>query len=248
MYSSVSSVPSRRTEPGSQEPFNDRLTAEHPVYSFGWEMMRGRPLQLVFVLVVLLIFSIARKSAASERPKNGINRPARLKSVELEGKYIIQVPDYFILRRMDGAATAVPMYSFDAPKPHYTTIRVSVLPRAGIIPIDQKTGRFQLPFECDGGLPPLTDYFEISGKRDVYYGWSVVDNAYECSMNSPCPLPWPPKSKSRYTTQYAFAVLDENSCLEFTGMHSGPSKKVTGFEGDGKLLRDIIVPSLRSLH
>jgi hypothetical protein len=41
---------------------------------------------------------------------------------------------------------------------------------------------------------------------------------------------------------------DENSCVEFTGMHDGPSKKVTGFEGDGKLLRDIIVPSLQSFH
>ncbi len=207
--------------------------------------MRG-PLQLPFVLLVLLICSVAQKSAPLEPPKNGVHRPAKLKSVELEGKYTIQVPNYFTLKRMDRPATAVPMYFFNAPKPHYTTIQVFVLPRVGIIPIDKETGRFQLPFECDGGLPPLTDYFEISGNRDVYYGWSVVDNAYECSMNTPCPLPWPPKS--RYTTQYAFAVLDENSCLEFTGIHSGPSKRVTGFEGDGRLLRDIIVPSLSSLH
>ncbi len=226
-----------------QLPHN--LPADRPVYSFRRGIMRG-PLQLLFVLLVLLVCSVAQKSAAPVLPKNGVHRPPKLKPVELEGKYTIQVPDYFALKRVDGAATAVPMYSFYAPTPHHTTIQVSVLPRAGIIPIDKKTGRFQLPFECDGGLPPLTDYFEISGNRDVYYGWSVFDNAYECSMNSPCPLPWPPKS--RYTTQYAFAVLDENSCLEFTGRHSGPSKKVTGFEGDGKLLRDIIVPSLRSVH
>jgi hypothetical protein len=93
-----------------------------------------------------------------------------LKSVELEGKYTIQVPDYFTVERVDRAATAVPMYFFNAPKPQYTTIQVFVLPRAGIIPIDKETGRFQLPFECDGGLPPLTAYFEISGNRDVYYG------------------------------------------------------------------------------
>jgi hypothetical protein len=30
--------------------------------------------------------------------------------------------------------------------------------------------------------------------------------------------------------------------------YDGPSKEVTGFEGNGKLLRYIIVPSLRSLH
>jgi hypothetical protein len=202
------------------------------------------------ILVLILILSVCCVSASQSSAPPTSNPPKesdyKLKSVELDGKYTIQVPNYFTVGRVDRAATAVPMYFFDAPKPHYTTIQVSVLPRAGIIAIDKKTGRFQLPFGCDGGLPPLTDYFEISGNRDVYYGWSVVDNAYECTMNSPCPLHWPPKS--RYTTEYAFAVLDENSCLEFTGMHSGPSKKVTGFEGDGKLLRDIIVPSLRSLH
>jgi hypothetical protein len=171
------------------------------------------------ILVLILILSVCCVSVSQSFAPPASNPPKesdyKLKSVELDGKYTIQVPNYFTVGRVDAAATAVPMYSFDAPKPHYTTIRVSVLPRAGIIPIDKKTGRFQLPFECDGGLPPLTDYFEISGNRDVYYGRSVVDNAYECTMNSPCPLPRPPKS--RYTTEYAFAVLDENSCLEFTG-------------------------------
>jgi hypothetical protein len=200
--------------------------------------------------VLILIWSVCCVSA-SQSSAPPASRPLKepgykLKSVELDGKYTIQVPSYFTMGQVDRAATAVPMYFFNAPKPHYTTIQVLVLPRVGVIPIDKATGRFQLPFECDGGLPPLTGCFEISGNRDVYYGWSVIDNAYECSMNSPCPLPWPPKS--RYTTQYAFAVLDEHSCLEFTGMHSGPSKRVTGFEGDGKLLRDIIVPSLQSLH
>jgi hypothetical protein len=82
----------------------------------------------------------------------------------------------------------------------------------------------------------------------VYYGWSVVDNAYECTMNSKCPLSWPPES--RYTTQYAFAVFDKlnDSIVEFTGSHDGPSKEVTGFEGDGKSLRDTIVPSLTSIR
>jgi hypothetical protein len=200
--------------------------------------------------VLILILSVCSVSA-SQSSTPPASKPLResgfkLKSVELDGKYTVQVPSYFVMGQVDRAATAVPMYFFNAPKPHYTTIQVLVLPRGGIIPIDKATGRFQLPFECDGGLPPLTDYFEISGSREVYYGWSVIDNAYECTMNSPCPRPVSPKS--RYTTQYAFAVLDENSCVEFTGRHDGPSKKVTGFEGDGKFLRDIIVPSLQSLH
>jgi len=171
------------------------------------------------ILVLILILSVSCVSASQSFAPPASNPPKesdyKLKSVELDGKYTIQLPNYFTVGRVDTTATAVPMYSFDARKPHYTTIRVSVLPRAGIIPIDKKTGRFQLPFECDGGLPPLTDYFEISGNRDVYYGWSVVDNAYECTMNSPCPLPWPPKS--RYTTEYAFAVFDKEarSIIEF---------------------------------
>ena len=97
---------------------------------------------------------------------------------------------------------------------------------------------------ADGGTPPLTRYFTLADDRDVYYGCTVIDNAYECSMNSPCPLPV--RRESRYTTQYAFAVFDKETRLivEFTGSHDGPSKKVTGFKGDGRLLRDTIVQSL----
>jgi hypothetical protein len=95
---------------------------------------------------------------------------------------------------------------------------------------------------------PTAHYFTISGNRDVYYEWNVVDNAYECSMNSPCPLPVPPKS--RYTAWYVFTVYDKpnNSIIEFSGAHTGSSDKATGFEGDGKLLRDTIVPSLTSIR
>jgi hypothetical protein len=200
----------------------------------------------VLILVLSLCCVSASQSSGLPAAKSPKASDYKLKAVDLDGKYTIQVPSYFTLGRVGAAATAVPMYFFKAPIAQHTTIQVSVMPLGGIIPIDKNTGRFQLPFQCDGGLPPLTDYFEISGNRDVYYGWSIIDNAYECSMNSPCPLPVSPTS--RYTTQYAFAVLDETSCVEFTGMHDGPSKVVTGFEGDGKLLRDIIVPSLQSFH
>jgi hypothetical protein len=205
--------------------------------------MRG-PLQIPFFLLVLLTCSVAPDECFPQLPDKGVHRPLKLKVVELEGKYTIQVPDYFTaVKRREGAGA---VYLFNAPSPHYTTVQVIVLPRVGIMLIDQKTGKFNLPFQCDGGLPPLTDYFQISGNRDAYYGWTVTDYAYECTMNSPCPASVPPKS--RYMTQYAFAVLDDHSCLEFTAMLFGPSKSVTGFEGDGKLLRDIIVPSLSSRH
>jgi len=185
-----------------------------------------------------------------------------LKPVELAGKYEIKIPGCFTMGRgANEIATVMGTYFFNAPQPDSTTIRVEVLPYAGEIPINKDTGKLvaaatgdltceveSVPdptaLAAEGGTPPLTRYFTIADNRDVYYGCTVIDNAYECSMNSPCPLPWPPKS--RYTTEYAFAVFDKETRLiiEFTGSHNGPSKRVTGFKGDGRLLRDTIVPSL----
>ena len=112
------------------------------------------------------------------------------------------------------------------------------------MPLDERTGLFRLPVGVNGS-PPLTNYFKISEEQYAYYGWSVYDQAYECTMNSACPHGTPPQS--RYMTQYAFAVFDKpsHSIVEFTGINWGPSKEVTSFEGDGKLLREVIVPSLR---
>jgi len=188
---------------------------------------------------------------------------SRLKPVELAGKYKVQIPDCFTMGRVANFA-AVSIYFFNAPPPDSTTIQVEVLPYAGEININKDTGKLvaaatgdltceveslqdPVALGADGGTPPLTRYFTIADNRDVYYGCTVFDKAYECTMNSPCPsLPWPPKSKSRYTTEYAFAVFDKETRLivEFTGSHDGPSKKVIGFKGDGRLLRDTIVPSL----
>jgi|HubBroStandDraft_6_1064221.scaffolds.fasta_scaffold01963_11 hypothetical protein len=186
---------------------------------------------------------------------------SRLKPVELARKYKIQIPDCFTMGRVANEIAVVPIYFFNAPPPDSTTIQVEVLPYAGEIPINKDTGKLVAPatgpltceieslpdpvaLSADGGTPPLTRHFTLADDRDVYYGCTATDNAYECSMNSPCPLPWPPKS--RYTTEYAFAVFDKETRLivEFTGSHDGPLKKVTGFKGDGRLLCDTIVPSL----
>ena len=197
--------------------------------------------------------SQAQRSAAQATPK--------LKWVELDGKYKIQVPADFTLGRIDPKITSVPAFYFNASPPDHTSIQVGVLPYAGEIPINKDTGKLVAPangdltceveslpdpvaLRAEGGTPPLTHYFTIADNRDVYYGCTVIDNAYECSMNSACPLPRPPKS--RYTTEYSFAVFDKETRLivEFTGSHDGPSKKVIGFKGDGRLLRETIVPSL----
>lgn len=80
----------------------------------------------------------------------------------------------------------------------------------------------------------------------MYYGWSVGDNTLECSMNSPCPVSVPPEL--RYGVRYVFVMFDKphDAFVEFTGDFLGPNKEVSGFEGDGKLLRCAIVPSLSS--
>ena len=205
--------------------------------------MRGL-LQAPFILSVLLLVPVvAQRGTTSKSLDKGLPHSSKFKSVQLEGQYTVQVPEDFAVKRIGGAS---PSYAFVAPSPQYTTVQVVVMRRAGIMLMDEKTGRFRMPVQCDGALPPLTDYFRISGNREAYYGWRVTDYAYECTMNSPCPLPTPPES--RYMTEYAFAVLDEQYCVEFTAMHFGSSGKVTGFEGDGKLLRDVIVPSLSLRH
>ena len=201
--------------------------------------------------------SQAQRSAAQAAPK--------LKWVELDSKYKIQVPADFTLGRIDPKITSAPAFYFNANPPDHTSIQVGVLPYAGEILVNKVTGKLVAPatgdlmcqveslpdplaLRAEGGTPPLTRYFTISGNRDVYYGCTVIDNAYECSMNSPCPLPV--RQESRYTTQYAFAVFDKETrvIIEFTGSHDGPSKKITGFEGDGRLLRDTIVPSLTRIE
>jgi hypothetical protein len=59
-------------------------------------------------------------------------------------------------------------------------------------------------------------------------------------------VPQPPEL--RYYTQYVFAVPDKNNgkIVEFTVPGVGCSEKVQDFEGDRKLLREIVVPSLTS--
>jgi hypothetical protein len=202
---------------------------------------------LVSILMLFIWHVAVGQSHAPEASRAPARSVSKLKPMELDAKYTIQIPDYFMVGRISGQIAAVPIYFFNAPPPHYTRIQASISPYAGVISIDKESGKIKLPLAADDGTP-LTNYFTISGNRDVYYGWSVVDNAYECTANSKCPLAWPPES--RYTTRYAFAVFDKpnNSIVEFTGSHDGPSKKVTEFEGDGKLLRNTIVPSLTSIR
>ena len=203
-----------------------------------------RTAHLLAPILILAICHVAQgQTSLQSDSKPAPESALQLKSVELDGKYTIDVPDGFAVRRISERVPSVPMYFLNGP-PSHDTIQVFVLPYFSVIPVDERTGLFRLPVGVNGS-PPLTDYFKISEDRYVYYGWSVYDQAYECTMNSACPHGTPPQS--RYVTQYAFAVFDKpsRSIVEFTGIHFGPSKEVTSFEGDGKLLREVIVPSLR---
>jgi hypothetical protein len=197
------------------------------------------------VLILAACHAARSQTSLSSEAKVAAQPELKLKAIELDQKYTIEVPDDFTVRRISERGTSVPMYVFDGAESHYT-IQAFVLPYFFVIPLDEKT-LFRLPVGVNGG-PRLTSYFKITEGRYVYYGWSVYDQAYECTMNLPCPHATPPQS--RYMTQYAFAVFDKpnHSVVEFIGIHYGPSKEVTTLEGDGKLLRELIVPSLSAIR
>jgi hypothetical protein len=177
-----------------------------------------------------------------------------VRSEELVHTYRIQVPeDLALVGFSDGTTiqSSVPTYIFRGP--HYRGIDVMVLPYQSVIetygltPIDEGTGIFKLPFSINGSNP-LTAYFKTAKGKYVYYSWSTGDTAYACTMNSPCPHRT--ERSSRYQTIYTFVVFDKaNDCIiEFIGYSAGASKNVTEFQGDGKVLHDVIVPSLEPFH
>lgn len=223
-------------------------------------------MKIKVLLTLIPVLSICQVATSQHSTKEKIEAAApsasKLKSVKLDEKYTIEVPDYLSVNRQSSAAAAaeVSFFTFESQPPHSTTIQAEILPLTGELLVNKDTGKLVPPttgdltcevepiqdpmvMRADGGVP-LTRYFTTADSIDVYYGCAVMDNAYECSMNSQCPLPVP--RRSRYTTEYAFAVFDKENglILQLTGSHDGPSKKVTGFKGDGRLLRDTIAPSL----
>jgi len=198
----------------------------------------------VYWILTILVLVISHSAAGQDSAP----RTSRLKSIELAGAYKIQVPGDFEVNKWSDKVSAVPMYDLREYHPPYTTIEVMVLPYTfardyGLVPLDEETGLFTLSFSING-LNPLTAYFKMSGGQYAYYGQITDDTAYDCTMNSPCPHRT--ERNSRYRTQYHFVVLDKhnNSIVEFTSSYSGASKDVKGFHGGGKLLREVIVPSL----
>jgi hypothetical protein len=173
-------------------------------------------------LSLILLLALQAKAAPA----------ANLKTVELAGKYTIRVPANFAAKRV--AASSVPEIAF---------VR-DVNNRATYFDVTVE----QLPGNASFRAKPGTHHFTISRDREVSYGWDIVDNTRECTMNSPCPVPV--QARIRYTILYKFTFFDEptNTVVRFSGSQRSPSKNVTGFEGVGKLLRDVIVPSLTPIQ
>jgi hypothetical protein len=198
---------------------------------------------------LLILFLVISHSAAGQ---DAAHRASGLKSIELADTYKIQVPSDLEADRVSDKVSADPSYVLRNYHPPYTWIEVMVLPYSvardyGLVAVDEETGLFTVPFSING-LNPLTAYFKMSGGQYAYYGWITEDMAYACTMNSPCPHGT--ERNSRYRTLYHFVVFDKanNSIVEFTGYYSGASKRVEGFHGDGKLLREVIVPSLAPIR
>ena len=171
----------------------------------------------------------------------------KLKSVELDHQYTIEVPNYFTVhgaQPIPHSSTGGTETLLDGGPSHQISVYLLPYSRysAFKIPTDEKTGRVKLPVSVDGG-PLLTAFFKIRGGLYAYFGWRVNDLTKDCTMNTPCPHWVPPKS--RYMTEYAFVVFDPPHIVEFRAVHGGPSENVAALEGDGKLLREVIVPSLR---
>src|ERR1700686_1868115 len=143
-------------------------------------------MQKIHLLVPFLILAAYRVAANQTSVPEASEPPAqptlKLKSVELDQKYTIKIPDDFTVHRVSDRVSSIPMYVFDAPQSHYTAIQVFVLPYAFVIAVDENTGLFRLPIEINGS-PPLTGFFKIHGDRYAYYGWSVYDQTQECTMN-----------------------------------------------------------------
>jgi hypothetical protein len=110
------------------------------------------------------------QNPSPERSKAPVQPTLKLKSVELDNKYTIQVPESFAPRELNGRGIRGSVFVFGT----NTTIQVVVLPYSYVIPIDEKTGLFKLPIGVNNS-PLLTRSFKIHENQYVYYGWKFEE-------------------------------------------------------------------------
>lgn len=204
-------------------------------------------LYLVTILMLAAGQVAMGQNSQPHASKPSIWSKSKFKSVEFGGKYIIQVPVDFTLRKVFEKGRSGPtFYVFEASPPRNESIQGWLLPYRHIAGVDDETGKVTLPMPFDDAT--LRGSFTTSQGQDVYYGWSVIDYSNECTMNSPCPVPRP--QRFRYVTQYIFVIFDKrnDAIVEFRTSVFGPTEKVTTLRGDARWLRQAIIATLTSIH
>ena len=187
------------------------------------------------------------KTPVSPTPTSGV----KTKSVDLAGKYTVNVPVGFTVTEVSKAITKVPVYALVSPDGHNISILVhsylsagSQIPGECVVSNNFDAGTLSAPIFCEG--LNLVDSLTISGNRYVKYGTVISDTSLDCTMNSPCPIKVP--VETRYSKEYVFVVSDKSrsTIVEFFAGDAarGPSNTVNGFEGVSATLHDIIIPSL----
>lgn len=177
----------------------------------------------------------------------------RVKKVSIVDKYVIEIPeDFIVYENLSSSTTVAPIYRIESSNGvgfdivvHPYTVSSSLIPGKCIVSTDFDTGTTSAPIFCEG--LELTDSFTVSTGWIVKYGSSVTDiSQASCTMNSPCPVEISPET--RYSTTYVFVIADKslNAILEFYvgDAFRSSSNEINGFEGLGSVLSDSIIPSL----
>ena len=182
-------------------------------------------------------------------------RSQSTKTVNLAGKYSIEVPIDFSVAEVPGNITDVPNYTFqDSNSDQFS---VALLPYVSAksqiagkcaVSTTYDTGVISAPVFCEGLI--LTNWFTISGGLVVKFDTRVADLTTQCTMNSPCPVKVPPDS--RYAVDYVFLIPDKETqtLVEFFAGDAAriPSGQAQGFKGVAVLLHDSIIPSLETFR
>ena len=214
---------------------------------------------MLIVLVVALIgifgyIALSKKSSpltSTEKPPavaQSTTTPISLKEFNINAQYSIKAPQDFTMKQISYTITNVPNYAFTEPD-YRNQFSVMVLPYLrSNSPIEGKCAisTDSTKIYCEGVT--LTDSFDISGNRKVFYGTNSGDLTLDCTMNSGCQHP---PADQRYSITYIFVTPDKtnNTLVEFWAGDAirKPSPKVNDFEGSASLLHDTVIPSFRMI-
>jgi hypothetical protein len=209
---------------------------------------------LALVVLFFLLIHVPPQICASTQ-----NRTDGFKTVDLAGKYTIQIPNGLNcnLSPRDRYEWTIETYlcgdfvvevlPYLVQPIHCSSSCVSSngvqvkSPMSAQCVITEDTSGAVSDVHCDSQVP-VQGSFLISGNRRVYFVWTVYDHAEDCKIEN-CFDP-----KTRYSVWYQFSVPDKEHgvivLFDASLAFQQPSPTVTGFKGHAKALRDTIIPSL----